>query len=39
MELLELLEQIEDIVESGVSVPFSGGKCIVDREVLLDLIQ
>ncbi|NMA67131.1 MAG: ATPase [Clostridiaceae bacterium] len=39
MELLELLEQIEDIIESGVSVPFSGGKCIVDRDSLLDLVQ
>ncbi len=39
MELLELLEQIEDILEGGVSVPLSGGKCIVDRETLLDLVQ
>lgn len=39
MELLELLEQMEDIIESGVNVPFSGGKCIVDREALLALVQ
>jgi len=39
MELLELLDQMEDIIESGVSVPFSGGKCIVDREALLSLVQ
>jgi len=39
MEFLELLDQMEDIIESGVSVPFSGGKCIVDREALLSLVQ
>ncbi|HBR01627.1 MAG TPA: ATPase [Ruminiclostridium sp.] len=39
MELLELLEQLEDIVDSGMNIPLSGGKCIMDRETVLDLIQ
>lgn len=39
MELLELLEQIEDLVESGMNIPLSGGKCIVDRESVLDMVQ
>lgn len=39
MELLELLEQIEDIVDSAASIPFSGGKCMVNRDEVLDIIQ
>lgn len=39
MELLELLEQLEDTVESGMNIPLSGGKCVMDRETVLDLIQ
>lgn len=39
MELLDLLEQLEDVVESATGIPLSGGKCILDREVVLDLIQ
>jgi vacuolar-type H+-ATPase subunit H len=39
MELLELLEQIEDIVESGVNIPLTGGKCLVDREAILEIVQ
>ncbi len=39
MELLELLEQIEEIVESGMNIPLSGGKCVLDRETILDLVQ
>lgn len=39
MELLELLEQIEDIIESGVNIPLTGGKCIIDREAVLELVQ
>lgn len=39
MEILELLDQIEDLVEGAVSVPLSGGKCLVDRVTLLELIQ
>lgn len=39
MELLELLEQIEDIVENGVRMPLTGGKTLVDKDALLELIQ
>lgn len=39
MELLVLLEQLEDVVESGVNLPLSGGRCIIDREAVLDLVQ
>lgn len=39
MELLELLEQIEDILESGVNIPLTGGKCLVDREAILEIVQ
>ncbi len=39
MELLELLEQIEEIVENSMNVPLSGGKCLLDRESILDLVQ
>ncbi len=39
MELLDLLEQLEDIIESGMNVPLSGGKCLLDRDSLLDLVQ
>lgn len=38
MELLELLEQMEDILDKGTGVPFTG-RCIVNREELLELIQ
>ena len=39
MELLDLLEQLEDIIESGMNIPLSGGKCLLDRDSLLDLVQ
>lgn len=39
MELLELLEQLEDIIDGGMNIPLSGGKCLIDRETVLDLIQ
>lgn len=39
MELLELLEQIEEVVESGAGVPFTGGKCMVNRDEILEIIQ
>lgn len=38
MEILSLLEALEDAIESGMSVPFSG-KCMVDRDEVLELIQ
>ncbi len=39
MELLELLDQIEDILESGTTVPFSKGRCLVDRDAILEYVQ
>lgn len=38
MEILSLLDALEDLIEKGVSVPFTG-KCMVDRDEILDLIQ
>ncbi len=38
MELLELLEQLEDTLERGLNVPFSG-RCLVRRDEVLELIQ
>ena len=38
MEILDILETLEEVIERGVSVPFSG-KCIVDREEVLELIK
>lgn len=39
MELLELLDQIEEIIENGTNVPFTGGKCIVNRDEVLEILQ
>ena len=39
MELLDLLEQLEDLVENAMNIPLSGGKCVIDREAILELIQ
>jgi len=38
MELLELLEQLEETLERGVNVPFSG-RCLVRRDEVLEMIQ
>lgn len=38
MELLELLEQLEETLERGVNIPFSG-RCVVRRDEVLELIQ
>lgn len=38
MELLAIIDAFEEAVENGVSVPFSG-KCMVDREELLELVK
>lgn len=38
MELLELLEQLEETLERGMNIPFSG-RCLVRRDEVLDLIQ
>jgi len=39
MELLDLLDQIEEIIENGTNVPFTGGKCIVNRDEVLEILQ
>lgn len=38
MEILSILETLEDVVERSISVPFSG-KCMVDREEILEIIK
>lgn len=38
MDALELLNELEDIIEKGASVPFSG-RCILERDELLDVLQ
>lgn len=38
MEILSVLEALEDTIERGVSVPFTG-KCVVNRDEILDIIQ
>lgn len=38
MEIFEILETLEDVVEKAMNVPLSG-KCLVDREELLEIIK
>ena len=38
MDGLELLDELEEIIEKGASVPFSG-RCILERDELIDLVQ
>jgi vacuolar-type H+-ATPase subunit H len=38
MEILAILETLEDVVERGISMPFSG-RCLVDREEILEIIK
>lgn len=38
MDALELLDELEDIIEKGAAVPFSG-RCILERDELLDVLQ
>lgn len=38
MEVLKLLDEIEDIIESSSSIPFAG-KVVVDKEEILDIIK
>lgn len=38
MEILSIIETLEEVVEKSVSVPFSG-KCMVDREEILEIIK
>ncbi len=38
MDGLELLDELEDIIDKGASVPFSG-RCILERDELMDILQ
>lgn len=38
MEILTVLETLEDLIERSSGVPFSG-KCLVDREEVLEIIK
>ncbi len=38
MDTLELINELEDIIDKGVAVPFSG-RCLLDKEELLEIIQ
>lgn len=38
MDALELLDELEDIIDKGASVPFSG-RCILEKDELLDVLQ
>ncbi len=37
-DVLELISDLEDIIDKGVAVPFTG-RCLLDKEELLELIQ
>ena len=38
MDGLELLDELEDIIDKGAGIPFSG-RCILERDELMDVIQ
>ena len=38
MEVLRLIDEIEDIVEAGTNVPFSG-KVMIDKEEVLEILR
>ena len=38
MDALELIDELEDIIDKGVTVPFTG-RCLLDKEELMELIQ
>ncbi len=37
-DTLELIAELEDIIDKGVAVPFSG-RCLLDKDELLEIIQ
>ncbi len=37
-DTLELIAELEDVIDKGVAVPFSG-RCLLDKEELLEIIQ
>ena len=38
MEILNILENLEDIVEKSVNIPFTS-KCVVDKETILESVK
>ena len=38
MEILEIIDMLEDTIEKGLNIPLVG-KCMLDKDELLDLIQ
>lgn len=38
MDILDLIDEVEDVVEAGTSVPFTS-KVMVDKEEILDIIK
>lgn len=38
MDTLELIDELEDIIDKGVAVPFTG-RCLLDKDELMELIQ
>lgn len=38
MDALELIDELEDMIDKGVSVPLTG-RCLLDKEELMDIIQ
>lgn len=38
MDTLELIEALEDLIESAIRIPITG-KCLLDKDELLDIIQ
>ena len=38
MDLLELIDELEDMVDKGVSVPLSG-RCLLDKDELMEIIE
>ena len=38
MEILEIIDILEDTIEKGLNIPLAG-KCMLDKDELLDLIQ
>ncbi|MGI6265119.1 MAG: ATPase [Acutalibacteraceae bacterium] len=39
MKVDELLDQIDDMVDKAVSVPLSGGKCLIPADQLRDIVD
>ena len=37
-DALELINELEDLIDKGVPVPFTG-RCLLDKDELLELIQ